>query len=242
MGESEAKTAAWAAMALAFFCLSGCAPTASQMDKWRGMLARSVMGFTSTLPPSNGRVWIHDMRDSECDRPCRSGAAPAGCTTGTLGPQGASKPSVGLLGAVNSERMETANRLAFQVFIVHLVGARRWKVIEPHRHNYATEIDGGEAPARDKAVSQASKAPELSCSDLCALDDAKKHAADKLLAYEIQSLGDDDMVIHFRYSDTRTGLIEATRILGVEGSTVSDRSPAAAPSQAKAEESGLIRP
>ena len=60
------------------------------------------------------------------------------------------------------------------------------------------------------------------CEDLCLLDEAKKRAADKILAYSILTMTNDEMRIHLRLSDVKTGLVEFSRTLFVQKGAVTD--------------------
>src|SRR5262249_22267942 len=98
------------------------------------------------------------------------------------------------------------------------------KVIESHHHNYMTDSNVLTHKKIEVIADGKVTGTFDSCEDLCILDEAKKRRADKILAYQILEMKNDEMLIHLRFSDSKTGLVELARTLRVVGMSVSDSS------------------
>ncbi len=184
---------------------------------WREMLGKAIFDFSEPLP-SNGseKVWIHNMSDSECDKGCQKGVEFVTCDKGLALPALPALPSIG-----GGNRHD---ELAYEVFSNYLTQKRKGRVLEPHRHNYMTEANTS-TRRKVEVIGDGGKSGVFeSCEDLCLLDEAKKRRADKLLTYQILEMKNDEMLIHLRYSDARSGLVELARTLRVTGMAISDAS------------------
>ena len=95
--------------------------------------------------------------------------------------------------------------LAYEVFENQLTATRWAHVVEAHRHNYARDLK----PDTRKTV--VSKEGSTTVEDLCFLDEAKKRNVDKVLVYQVVGDAPGSVMVHFRLSDARTGVIEASR-------------------------------
>ena len=91
-------------------------------------------------------------------------------------------------------------------------------------HNYMTEVVIDTHKRVDVVADGKSVGTFQSCEDLCTLDEAKKRKADKILAYQILEMKPDELTIHLRYSDGKSGLVELSRTVKVRGQSVSDNS------------------
>lgn len=198
---------------------------------WREMLGKAVAEFTYPIRDNNpDRVWIRNMSDGDCDRGCQvsaacgggSGSGGGGGGGGALGGLGG-----GLFGGGGGSPASAAgpfDGLAYEVFSNYVTQKRKGRLIEKHRHNYATDF-GAETRTRIEIHREGkSSGTMLSCEDLCILDEAKKRRADKVLLYQILEMKNDELLIHLRYSDVRSGAVEISRTLKVEGLSISDRS------------------
>jgi hypothetical protein len=168
---------------------SGCGPVLHAE-----MLAESIRSFSSRakLAPAE-KLWIAGPDDSGCDRACQ--CCGAGGKGGALG---------GLFGKPGGSSAN--DKLAYEVFSNYLTQRKKVRVIETHRHNYATELN----PETHRKVEVAAEGQKLStttCEDLCMLDEAKKRKAEKVLAYRIRQMSNNELTIHFRLSDVPTGVV-----------------------------------
>lgn len=109
--------------------------------------------------------------------------------------------------------------LAFEVFGTQVVADRWAFLIEGHRHNYARDLK----PETHKAMLVK---PDTSTTveDLCLLDEAKKRSAEKVLVYQVLGESRGAILVHFRLSNARTGLVEVSRTLLSSAAGVVDRS------------------
>jgi hypothetical protein len=114
--------------------------------------------------------------------------------------------------------------LAFEVFSNYMTQRRKGRVVEQHHHNYMTEVIIDTHKKVDVIADGKSVGTYQSCEDLCTMDEAKKRRADKILAYQILEMKPDELTIHLRYSDGKTGLVELSRTVRVRGQSVSDNS------------------
>jgi hypothetical protein len=184
---------------------TGCGPVLH-----REMLGESIRSFSARM--KNGpeaKVWIAGPDDSSCD---------SGCFQGNCG-GGKAKSALGGLGGLFAPKPANAptahDGLAYQVFANYLTQRKKARVLEPHRHNYATE-GNVETHKKVELTHDGQKTATVSCEDLCLLDEAKKRKADKVLAYYIAELSNNELVVHFRFSDVPTGLIEAAQTVKVK--------------------------
>jgi hypothetical protein len=183
----------------------------------REMLGKSIAEFSQPLRENNGdRIWISNMADSGCD----SHGALCGGGGLSLGGGGGGGLFGGFGGGGGGH-----DGLAYEVFANFITQKRKGKVVEPHRHNYATDL-GVTTHVTQETVSETAagtkKTSHQSCEDLCLLDEAKKRKADKILVYSILEMKDEEMKIHLRFSDVRSGLVEFSRSLHVRRGTVTD--------------------
>jgi hypothetical protein len=199
---------------------------------WREMLSKSISEFTYPIRDNNtDKVWVHNSSDSECDRGCQAGATCGGGKSdgaaGLLG--GGGGGGGGMFGFLGGGKGGGGgggahDGLAYEVFTNYITQKHKGRVIESHRHNYATDF-GGDTRSKIELVEGGKVVgAQLSCEDLCILDEAKKRRADKVLVYQILEMQTDEMLIHLRYSDVRSGIVELSRTLKVEGLAISDRS------------------
>ena len=109
--------------------------------------------------------------------------------------------------------------LAFEVFGNQVVGDRWAFLIEGHRHNYARDLK----PETHKTLVVK---PDTSTTveDLCLLDEAKKRNADKVLVYQVLGVNRGALLVHFRLSNARTGVVEVSRTILSSAAGVVDRS------------------
>lgn len=114
--------------------------------------------------------------------------------------------------------MHPLDALAYEVFENHIVTLHWAKVIESHRHNYARDLK----PETRKAL--VLKELSSTVEDLCFLDEAKKRNADKVLVYQVVGEAQGSVMVHFRLSDARTGLVESSRTFLTTESAIVDRS------------------
>ena len=213
---------------------AGCATPPKPL--WREMLSKSINEFTYPLRDNNtDKVWIHNMSDSECDRGCQVGATCGGGKAeasagigiggsggGVFGFLGGSKGAGGGGGGAGGGPYDA---LAYEVFTNYITIKHKGRVIEAHRNNYATDF-GAETRSKIDILHEGKVVgTQMSCEDLCILDEAKKRRADKVLVYSILEMQNDELLIHLRYSDVRSGIVELSKTIKVEGTTsVADRS------------------
>ncbi len=185
----------------------------------REMLGKSISEFTDGLKNSpSDKIWIHNMADSACDRGCQAGLL---CGAGGGGALPA-LPAMGggLFGGGGAGGYDG---LALEVFSNFITLKKKGRVVEAHRHNYATDL-GTETRSKVEVVKADGKGSTtgMSCEDLCILDEAKKRRSDKVLAYQIIDMKPDELVIHLRFSDVRSGLVEVSRTLKIVGLSMTD--------------------
>lgn len=182
----------------------------------REMLGKSIQEFSDGIKGSpSDKIWVHNMADSECDRGCQAGLL---CGGGGGAPALPAMPG-GFFGGGGT----SYDGLAMEVFSNYLTQKKKGRVVEAHRHNYATEL-GTETRSKVEVLKEGAKVATtmLSCEDLCILDEAKKRKSDKVLTYAILDMKNDELLIHFRFSDVRTGLVELSRTLKIVGLSVTD--------------------
>lgn len=205
--------------------LPGCAGSPKPVI-WREMLGRSIEAFSDPLPENNQhRVWIHDMDDKECDKGLQKGVEVivAGGAPALALPALPAMPSIGgLFGGSADTKTSSWDGLAFEVFANYLTQKRKGRIVEQHHHNYMTETVIDTHKKIDVVAEGKQLATYLSGEDLCILDEAKKRKADRILAYQILEMKPDELTVHLRYSDARTGLVELARTVKVKGQSVID--------------------
>lgn len=189
---------------------SGCGPVLH-----REMLGESIRSFSARMKTSpETKIWIASPSDSGCDSGCQG----VGC--------GGAKDKGGGLGglfAKKEDKSPTAqNTLAMEVFSNYLTQRHKAKVVESHRHNYATSLDTNTHKKIEVTHEKGDKVETMSCEDLCLLDEAKKRKADKVLAYYIADMSNNELIIHLRLSDVPTGLIEASQTIKVKDLQAAD--------------------
>ena len=193
--------------------LVGCKSTPDKVY-YREMLGKSIADFTDPLQePSNTKIWIHNMKDDECDKGCTVGGAPsaAGAIGGALG---------GLFGGGGGG--SGYDDLAYEVFSNYITQKKKGRIVEQHKHNYMTEANVSTHRNQEVIVDGKPAGVVVSCEDLCLLQEAKKKRAEKVLAYQIIEMEPEKLVIHMRYSDTKTGLVELSRTFRILGMSVTD--------------------
>lgn len=207
--------------------LAGCA-TQQRPVMWREMLGKSIEAFSDPLPENNQqKVWIHNMDDKECDKGCQKGVEVVLAGGGAPALALPALPSMpNLFGAASPGDSKTSawDGLAFEVFSNYMTQKRKGRVVEQHHHNYMTEQLIDTHKKVDVIADGKSVGTYSSCEDLCTLDEAKKRKADKILAYQIIEMKPDELVIHLRYSDGKTGIVELARTVRVKGQSVIDNS------------------
>jgi hypothetical protein len=201
----------FAALAIAA-ALTGCKTTPDKVY-YREMLGKSIADFTDPLQePSGTKIWINSMKDDECDKGCTVGAAPAGA----LGAVG------GLFGGLGGGGAGSFDGLAYEVFSNFITQKKKGRIVENHKHNYMTESAASTRRNQEVLVDGKPVGVQISCEDLCLLSEAKKKRSDKVLAYQIIEMEPEKLVIHLRYSDTKTGLVELSRTFRILGMSVTD--------------------
>lgn len=206
MVKRVAVASVWLSAALAMGA-AGCGPILHAE-----MLTSAITSFSRNLKASgNDKIWVTSPADSACDRGCadcgKGGAAKGGGLFGGFaGPKDGSGPY---------------DRLAYEVFSNYLVQKKKARVVEAHRHNYATEL-GTESHRKIELITE--KVSSSSCEDLCMIDEAKKRKADKVLVYHILEMSNDKAKIHFRLSSVSTGVVEAAYTIKVDGLRARDES------------------
>ena len=174
------------------------------------MLAESIKTFTS-------KAWVASIADSNaCDSGCQSPASCGGKSGSPLGGKG-------LFGGFGGGG-GGSDRLAYEVISNFLTQNQKMKVIESHRHNYSTDTRVETRKKIDTVIDGKALASGMSCEDLCLLDEAKKRSADKVLTYHIISMEAKKLTIHYRLSDVKSGVVEASHTLHVSHPTSVDTS------------------
>jgi hypothetical protein len=169
---------------------------ASAGSSRREILRTALKGFIERAP-APGRVWLTNESDSACDR---VGAGPN----------------------ASSPRMSSSTAddlLAFEVFSNVIVSSKWAPLIESHRHNYVTEL----SPVTHQPV-RSNTETTTSVEDLCLLDEAKKRHAEAILVYEIVGSARDALLVHFRLSNARTGIVQSSATLLASPNGIEDRS------------------
>lgn len=194
---------------------------------WREMLGRSINDFAQNLPDNNAqKIWIHNMDDKECDKGCQKGVE--GLCSKADGPALPALPPMpavgGLFGGGTSAGAGQWDGLAFEVFSNYMTQKHKGRVIESHHHNYMTEATVQTHKQVDVVSDGKSVGSYQSCEDLCLLDEAKKRRADKILTYQVLKMEPEELVIHLRFSDAKTGLVEMSKTLKVQDTSISDSS------------------
>jgi hypothetical protein len=191
--------------------LVGCKSTPDKVY-YREMLGKSIADFTDPLQePSGTKIWINSMKDDECDKGCTVGApppSPLGAVGGLFG---------GFGGGAGSY-----DGLAYEVFSNYITQKKKGRIVENHKHNYMTESGANTHRNHEVVVDGKPAGVVVSCEDMCLLSEAKKKKADKLLAYQIIEMEPEKLVIHLRYSDVKTGLVELSRTFRILGMSVTD--------------------
>jgi hypothetical protein len=181
------------------------------------MLAESIKTFTSKAPTHNEKVWVASIADSNaCDSGCQSPTSCGGKSGSPLGGKG-------LFGGFGGGG-GGSDRLAYEVISNFLTQNQKMKVIESHRHNYSTDTRVETRKKIDTVIDGKALASGMSCEDLCLLDEAKKRSADKVLTYHIISMEAKKLTIHYRLSDVKSGVVEASHTLHVSHPTSVDTS------------------
>jgi hypothetical protein len=169
------------------------------------MLGESIRTFSSRGFKPNDKVWISNPEDSLCDAACAGCKKESGGSMGGLGSLFSSAPKSGA---------SSYDKLAYEVFSNYLTQRHKVKVVETHRHNYATELNP-ETHRKVEVTMDSNKINTTSCEDLCMLDEAKKRKADKVLVYHIIDMEADKMTIHFRLSDVASGVVEQSQTMKI---------------------------
>ena len=196
------KTAAsMLVLAGAALTLTGCGPVFH-----REMLGKSIAEFSGQFKDANplDKVWITSQSDSGCDCHgdlCKKGGALGGFSFGGGG--------------------SSYDGLASEVFANYLTQKKKGRVVEWHKHNYFTDSKVNTHQALE-VTEDGKKTKVENCEDLCLLEEAKKRAADKVLAYQIVSMQAEELRIHLRLSDVKTGLVEFSRTLLVQRGVVAN--------------------
>src|SRR5438445_12547163 len=109
---------------------TGCGPVLH-----REMLGESIRSFSARMKNGpDARVWIAGPDDSACDNGCQSGTCGGGSSAKKGGLFG------GLFGPKPANAPSAYDGLAYQVFANYLTQRKKARVVEMHRHNYATEL------------------------------------------------------------------------------------------------------
>ena len=182
------------------------------------MLAESIKTFSGkmTTAPTD-KLWVTSVADSQCDSGCQSALT---CGSGGGGLKGGAKGLFGGLGGGPSGD----EKLAYEVISNYLTQAKKVRVVETHRHNYATDTKADTHKKIDAIIEGKTNITSMSCEDLCLLDEAKKRNSDKVLLYHILNMGSNKLTIHYRLSDVKSGVIEASHTIHVNHPTSSDTS------------------
>lgn len=184
------------------------------------MLGESIKLFAGKMKTNNEKIWITGPADSACDNGCQLGGCPGKTEKGGL-------VSGGLFGSSSSKDGSSPHdRLAYEVITNFFTQKQKFRVVETHRHNYATELGVETRKKIDYLNEQGKNVSTMSCEDLCLLDEAKKRKADKVLVYHILEMSNEEMKIHYRLSDVVTGVVEASETIKVANMRAFDASPA----------------
>jgi hypothetical protein len=164
------------------------------------MLGESIRSFSSHGWKGTEKVWVTSQHDSGCDRV--AGAKTEG-----------SKLSFFSRGSGSEGPYD---KLAFEVFSNYLTQRKKARVVESHRHNYATELNPETHRKADLTLEGGhGTVATTSAEDLCLLDEAKKRKADKVLVYHIIEMENDKMWIHLRLSDVTTGVVDQSQSMRI---------------------------
>ncbi len=181
------------------------------------MLAESIKAFSAKMTPAaTDKVWVTSLSDSQCDSGCQSAIT---CGGGG-GMKGGAKGLFGGLGGGPSGN----DKLAYEVISNYLTQAKKVRVVETHRHNYATDLKADTHKKIDALIEGKAAISSMSCEDLCLLDEAKKRSSDKVLVYNIKNMGSNKLTIHYRLSDVKSGVVEASHTISVTHPASSDTS------------------
>ena len=182
------------------------------------MLAESIKAFSGKMTPAaTDKLWVTSMADSACDSGCQSAL-----TCGGGGGGGKGGKIGGLFGGLGGPSGD--DKLAFEVISNYLTQAKKVRVVETHRHNYATDTKADTHKKIDALIEGKTAISSMSCEDLCLLDEAKKRNSDKVLVYHIINLGSNKLTIHYRLSDVKSGIVEASHTISVVHPVSSDTS------------------
>ena len=202
------RTASVVVVLAASLALAGCGPVFH-----REMLGKAIAEFSSPMKDQNSeKVWVTNMADSGCDSHKELCSK---CAGGALGGF-----SFGGGGGGSS-----FDGLAFEVFANYLTQKHKGRVVETHRHNYSIDLKTVTHQPLEVTEDEGGNKKHVagtSCEDLCLLDEAKKRAADKVLAYQILSMSNEELRIHLRLSDVKSGIVEFSRTLFVQRGVVAD--------------------
>ncbi|MDP1825494.1 MAG: hypothetical protein Q8L48_19705 [Archangium sp.] len=108
--------------------------------------------------------------------------------------------------------------LAFEVVQNQLVASRWALVVEGHRHNYARDLKA----ETHKSVT-IKDVGSTTTEDLCLLDEAKKRNVERVLVYQVVGASPGSVLVHFRFSNARTGFVEFASTLLSTAAGVEDR-------------------
>lgn len=200
------KTVSTLVLLGAALTLTGCGPVFH-----REMLGKAIAEFSGQFRDATpaDKMWITNMADSGCD--CHGDLCKKGGGLGGLG-GGFS------FGGGNTSGYDG---LAFEVFANYMTQKKKGRVVETHKHNYATDLKVNTHQPLE--VAEGDKKYKVdNCEDLCLLDEAKKRYADKILTYQVLSMTADELRIHLRLSDVKTGIVEFSRTLLVQRGVVAD--------------------
>lgn len=178
------------------------------------MLTASIKTFTAKVQTGGEKVWVTSVADSACDSGCQS---PLTCNSGKGGVK------LGGFGFGAKDGSSGYDRLAYEVISNYLTQAKKLRVVESHRHNYSTDLKV-ETHKKIDVVVDKNVASGMSCEDLCMLDEGKKRNSDKVLAYHIISMEANKLTIHYRLSDVKTGVVEASHTISVSHPNATDTS------------------
>lgn len=171
------------------------------------MLTASIKTFTAKVQTGGEKVWVTSVADSACDSGCQSPMTCGGGKGGKLG---------GMLSFGGGSGGSSYDRLAYEVISNYLTQAKKLRVLETHRHNYATDTKVETRKKIDVLATEGKTvASTMSCEDLCLLDEAKKRSSDKVLAFRIVHIEANKLTVHYRYSDVKSGLVEASHTISV---------------------------
>jgi hypothetical protein len=179
------------------------------------MLAESIKTFSAKMQTgAQDKLWVTSITDSKCDSGCQSAL--------TCGGGGGGVKLGGMFGGFGGGGGD--DRLAYEVISNYLTQAKKVRVVETHRHNYSTDLKTETHKKVDALIEGKSVVSSMSCEDLCLLDEGKKRNSDKVLVYHIINLGSNKLTIHYRLSDVKTGVVEASHTISVTHPVGSDTS------------------